>query len=119
MRANLLKAAEKGEDAHWYQIVNYENAARDKDPVTPFDKLLNWANVLPNVRTRMCSVQMKIRTRDRYLRSRGMGKFQSFIGIRKDAEDRKVEILANIDQYETPNFPLCDAGVDKKEVDAF
>jgi 3'-phosphoadenosine 5'-phosphosulfate sulfotransferase (PAPS reductase)/FAD synthetase len=116
-RKNLLRAAGRGDDAHWYQVVNYETAARDNQANGPFDKLLNWANVLPNVRTRMCSVQLKIRTRDRYLRAKGVGEFEAFIGIRKDEDHRKVEILGNIDQYETPRFPLCEDGTTKQDVD--
>lgn len=119
MRSNLLKQQERGETAHWYREVKWETAARRHESHTPFDDLLEWANVLPNVRTRMCSVQLKVRTRDRYLRANGINAFNAYIGIRKDEEHRKHEILANIDRHEIPKFPLCDAGTTKADVDAF
>lgn len=118
-RTNLLKRQEQGAKTHWWKRVNYETAARRMDPLTPFDILLEWANILPNVRTRMCSVQLKVRTRDRFLRSLGIQEFNSFIGIRKDEEHRVLEILANIDKYEKPQFPLVEAGTTRTEVDAF
>ena len=117
-QTNLRKKQEAGERDHWFKEVNFETASRiGKDG--PFDELLEWANVLPNVRTRSCSVQLKVRTRDRYLRSIGVGKFNAFIGIRADEEDRAWEIMANIDQYENPKFPLLEAGITKQDVDAF
>lgn len=118
-RSNLLKQQSNNETAHWFRVVNYSTAKRSSDNDTPFDELLSWAKVLPNVRTRMCSVQMKVRTRDRYLRSKGIGQFAAYIGIRKDEEHRKHEIMVNIDKYEEPNFPLCDMKVTKQDVDSF
>jgi hypothetical protein len=117
-RSNLIKQQEQGLSAHWFKEVNYETAAR-RGQRGPFDDLLEWANVLPNVQTRSCSVQLKIRTRDRYLRANGIGAFNSYIGIRADEAHRKLEILANIDKYETPVFPLIDGGIKKPEVNAW
>ncbi len=118
-RTNLAKQQAEGLDTHWFKVVDYHTARRDTDPNTPFDELLSWANVLPNTVTRMCSVQMKIRTRDRYLRSIGVMQFNSYIGIRADESDRINDILANVDKYETPHFPLNDAGVTVKDVKNF
>lgn len=118
-RSNLIKKQNCGDDAHWFKIVNYNTAARSIDKDTPFDVLLNWVNTLPNVQTRICSVQMKVRTRDRFLRHSGIMEFDSFIGIRADESDRVAEILANIDRYECPVFPLVNDGITKKDVDGW
>jgi len=118
-RSNLIKKQDGNESAHWFKVVSFDSAKRRDDPNTPFDELLRWANVLPNVRTRSCSVQLKVRTRDRYLRFNGIEHFNAYIGIRKDEDHRKLEILANIDRYEMPQFPLCDDGTTKCDVDSF
>jgi 3'-phosphoadenosine 5'-phosphosulfate sulfotransferase (PAPS reductase)/FAD synthetase len=118
MRNGLIKKQEIGEFAHWFKRVDHASASRIGQP-GPFDEFLNFAGVLPNVQTRSCSVQLKIRTRDRFLRSIGVMGFNAYIGIRKDEEDRKVEILANIDRFESPRFPLCDENITKADVDAF
>lgn len=110
---NLAKAAEKGQTAHWFKIVNYKTASRDGQP---FDTLLNWMNVLPNVVSRGCSTQLKIRTAMRYLFSLGNKEYSSIIGIRKDEELRSVQILANCDSFEHPEFPLIADGKTEKDV---
>jgi hypothetical protein len=117
-RANLARKQAAGETDHWFKVVDYATAAR-RGQSGPFDALLQWANVLPNVRTRMCSVQLKVRTRDRFLRASGISGFESYIGIRADEAHRKLEILANVDKYELPQFPLIDAGVTKADVNGF
>lgn len=118
-RTNLQQQQERDESAHWFKRVSYETAARYNDSVTPFDSMLEWAGALPNVQTRSCSVQLKIRTRDRFLWDIGIKSFDAYIGIRKDEEHRKDEILANIGKYENPHFPLCDLGTTKVDVDSF
>lgn len=117
-RSNLLRKQDSGETDHWFKVVDYATAAR-RGHRGPFDALLEWANVLPNVKTRMCSVQLKVRTRDRFLRASGIGAFESYIGIRADEAHRKLEIMANVDKYELPQFPLIDANVTKADVNAF
>lgn len=107
-RKNLIEQQDRNESSHWWRQVRWETAARYYDSWTPFDELLKWASVLPNVRTRMCSVQLKLRTRNRYLWAQGATEFDTYIGIRKDEEHRKTEILANVEWYEHPHFPLCD-----------
>lgn len=117
-RTGLQKAAELKQDIHWFKIVNHATAKRIGQH-GPFDEFLGWAKVLPNVRTRSCSVQMKIRTRDRYLRALGVGEFNAYIGIRADEAHRKLEILVNVDKYEKPRFPMIDAGITKADVRKF
>lgn len=117
-RANLLKAQDSKENAHWFKIVGFHNAKRSNQ-IGPFDELLEWANGLPNVRTRRCSVQMKIRTMHRFLNFNGIIDHSSFIGIRNDEAHRKIEILSNLEKGEHPEFPLIDSKVVLKQVNDF
>jgi hypothetical protein len=121
-RTNLAKAQESGDDTHWWRQVTYETAKRRfMTGAGPFDELLAWASVLPNVRSRMCSVQLKTRTRDRYLYAQGVREFYSYLGIRQDEDWRVAEILANIrsSDFESPQFPLVDGVTTKAIVDKF
>lgn len=106
----------KGLTTHWFKTVNWETARRSHMPNTPFDELLSWANVLPNLRTRICSVQMKVRTMMRYLFSQGVYAWDDFIGIRADEAHRAVEIAAHCPKYIGLNFPLINAKTTEEDV---
>lgn len=110
---------ERGETTHWFKVVNYETARRNGTPNTPFDELLGWANVLPNVRTRICSVQMKVRTMMRYLFSLRVYEWNDYIGIRSDEAHRGTEILANCPKYIRPVFPLISENTTEADVLSF
>lgn len=105
-----------GLSTHWFKVVDYKTARRRNDKNTPFDELLGWANVLPNVRSRMCSVQMKVRTMMRYLFSIGIYEWTDHIGIRFDESHRALEIMANAPSYRGTAFPLIDAHVTEADV---
>jgi 3'-phosphoadenosine 5'-phosphosulfate sulfotransferase (PAPS reductase)/FAD synthetase len=113
---NLKKASDNGETTHWFKQVNYETASRNGEP---FDELLNWMSVLPNVVSRGCSMQLKIRTAMRYLFSLGVKQYSPIIGIRKDEEHRATQILSNCDNFESPQFPLIKLGITKEDVMRF
>lgn len=110
---NLAKAAASGETTHWFRQVNYKTASRNGEP---FDELLEWMTVLPNVVSRGCSMQLKIRTAMRYIFSLGFKEYAPIIGIRKDEENRATQILASCDSFEHPRFPLIEMGVDESQV---
>lgn len=119
-RVNLENQQEEDSDTHWFKIVDFKTAARFRDKDTPFDELLRWMTVVPNVRSRACSGQLKIRTKCRYLHSLNIHEWDDFIGIRKDEEHRKLEILASPEEKgEHSHFPLCDLGKTKQDVDQF
>jgi len=113
---NLKKAAELGQSAHWFKRVAYDTASRDGEP---FDTLIKWMSVLPNVVSRGCSMQLKIRTAMRYIFSLGYKEYVSNIGIRKDEAHRAVQILSNCDSFEHPQFPLIEDGITEKDVLGF
>lgn len=109
----------RANNEHAFKIVSYETAARRDSKRGPFDEMLEWGSVLPNVQGRGCSGQLKVRTMKRYLLAQGHEAWESFIGIRADEADRRLNILAQCPKYITPRFPLCDSGVTKQDVDAF
>lgn len=110
---NLAKAADAGEKAHWFEIVNYETASRKGEP---FNALCEWTPGLPNPVGRACSTQMKFRTAARYMFTNGFAEYAPAIGIRKDEAHRKASILATCDGYEHPQFPLIDALITERDV---
>lgn len=110
---NHAKAIEKGEETHWFRQVDFCSASANG---APFDRLLNWMGPLPNVVSRGCSMQLKIRTAMRYLFSIGLKEYRSIIGIRKDEEHRATQILSNCDSFEHPEFPLIKYGITEQHV---
>lgn len=91
------RQAERDETTHWFREVSYESAHRNGQPNSPFDELLEWMSVLPNPRVRSCSAQLKSRTMARYLWSKRIYEFTSYIGYRSDETDRAVELLKSRD----------------------
>jgi 3'-phosphoadenosine 5'-phosphosulfate sulfotransferase (PAPS reductase)/FAD synthetase len=114
--ATVIDQARRGEDTHWFKVVNYATAHRNGTPNGPFDQLLSWANVLPNIQNRMCSVQLKIRTMNRYMFSKQIYCWQDNIGIRADEAHRKLEIEANCPSYIRPAFPLIDLARTEQDI---
>lgn len=101
---------------HWFRVVDWSTAKRIGDENLPFDEMLDWMNVLPNVRGRGCTGQLKVRTMTRYLLSQGLSSWSDNIGIRADESDRSIEIIANSPRHVTPRFPLIELGVNEAEV---
>lgn len=73
---------------------------------------------LPNVNTRGCTRELKIRTAKRYLRQLGVRKFTQFIGFRAEERER---ILGYKDRHKwvKTRFLLDELGIDEGAVDAF
>lgn len=111
--ANLAKAAAAGETTHWFRRVDYATASRNGEP---FDEMLEWASVLPNVTSRICSTQLKLRSVMRFLFSEGVREYSPVIGIRQDEEQRATEILGSCEKFEHPVFPLIDMGISESGV---
>lgn len=114
--ANLRLAADKGENTHWFRRVDFRSAARNGEP---FTKLIRWMTALPNVVSRACSMQLKIRTAMRYIFAQGVSEYNSVIGIRWDESQRAIQIRFNCDKYEHPQFPLIDWKVSEPDVLGF
>lgn len=83
-----------------------------------FDALTNWKTFLPNRMKRICTMELKLFTARRYLRSIGVRRFENLIGFRADEQDR-------INEYDNPyvntfpKFPLNDMGITKEMVNQY
>jgi len=97
-----------------YEVVNYTNASRAGEP---FDQLLQKVPVLPNVRMRLCTVELKMRTALRYMKSKHT-EWSRAVGLRAD-EPRRVGRMRSDFSYEEPIMPLAQAGADRAEVNNF
>lgn len=91
-----------------------------KDSETPFDTLLNGKNhkILPNRMRRFCTIELKVNTCKRYLRSIGIRKFNNFIGFRAD---EPLRVKRSIEKFKSVKnkFPLYDNGITKLMINAY
>jgi 3'-phosphoadenosine 5'-phosphosulfate sulfotransferase (PAPS reductase)/FAD synthetase len=91
-----------------FQVVNYESASRNG---RPFDELLQHRkSVLPNNYFRFCTLDLKINTLKRYLKSKGINEYLSYNGIRYDEPHRWSKAQENTE------LPLVKWKITKKDV---
>lgn len=95
-----------------FKIVTYDSASREGQP---FEDLIRHRKMLPNVRSRFCTSELKIRTMRRYLQSLDWDEWDNMIGIRADEQRRAVKMKPD-HKNETPVMPLHKAGVTKSDV---
>ena len=98
----------------FFEIVGHNSASRNGEP---FEALIRRRKYLPNQQTRFCSIELKVRTAKRYLRSLGWEHWTNCIGFRAD-EARRVNKPAPKDSW-TVWAPLYHAGISKTDVAAF
>jgi 3'-phosphoadenosine 5'-phosphosulfate sulfotransferase (PAPS reductase)/FAD synthetase len=99
--------------------VSFDSASRNGEP---FEAIIRKRQYLPNPIARFCTVELKIRTMHRLLKSLGWTDWQQMIGIRADEQRRVVKIRARPSPetvHETMILPLADAGVTLREVNEF
>jgi 3'-phosphoadenosine 5'-phosphosulfate sulfotransferase (PAPS reductase)/FAD synthetase len=91
--------------------VTFETASRNGEP---FEQLIIKKKFLPNPVTRFCTIEMKIRTIHKFLKSKGWkhNENMDWVGIRAD-EPRRA---AKMDRTRTP---LVTAGITAKDVGEF
>lgn len=108
----------KNPGKHTFAIVDYATASRNGEP---FEQLIRARQMLPNPVSRFCTVEMKIRTCQRYLKSLGWNDgWTSVIGFRAD-EPRRVAKLSTTNRHdgEEAIAPLAQAGITQEDVMAF
>jgi 3'-phosphoadenosine 5'-phosphosulfate sulfotransferase (PAPS reductase)/FAD synthetase len=105
------------DDEARFAQVTHPTASREGEP---FEAIIRKRKYLPNPLVRFCTVELKVRTCHRYLKSLGWTEWDSHIGIRAD-EQRRLAKIANQDYgtHETKRAPLAIAGVTKRDVQAF
>jgi len=102
-----------------FEVVTFETASRNGEP---FEALIQKKNYLPNPIARFCTVDLKILTFERYLKSIGWTEWDNLIGIRADEPRRVSKIRANPSDGRkgvTRFMPLAEASVSKHDVAAF
>lgn len=101
-------------DAPRFEIVGYQGASRNGEP---FEALIRKRRFLPNQQSRFCTIELKVLTAKRYLRSLGWERWTNCVGLRAD-EPHRLNKPAPRDRW-TVWTPLADAGVSKRDVAAF
>jgi len=105
------------DDEPKFKEVTFETASRDGEP---FEALIRKRGYVPNPVARFCTVELKVRTIHRYLKSIGWTEWDSMLGIRAD-EPRRLAKIGNQDygQHEEKCAPLGQLGITKEDVGAF
>lgn len=94
-----------------FEIVDFENASRKGEP---FEEMLAKKQYLPSPVMRFCTIELKIRTIHKYLKSLGWehDENKDWVGIRADEQRRAAKIGRD-------RTPLVTAGVTKQIVGEF
>jgi hypothetical protein len=83
-----------------------------------FEKLIDKRQAIPNNFKRFCTIELKIKTARRYLRSLGLNKYENIIGFRAD-EPLRVKRRKQMWKSVIDKFPLYDNGVTKEVINKF
>jgi 3'-phosphoadenosine 5'-phosphosulfate sulfotransferase (PAPS reductase)/FAD synthetase len=94
-----------------FKLVNFETASRNGEP---FEALITKKNYLPNPVTRFCTIELKIRTIHKYLKSLGWkhNENMDWVGIRADEPRRAMKM-------DRERVPLYTAGITSGDVGEF
>lgn len=95
---------------HTFEIVNHNSASRNGEP---FEILINARSTLPNNFQRFCTIEMKIRTIKRFLKSKNWKQWANVVGIRADERHRVSE---SSEKEYFNYYPLADANQTKIHV---
>lgn len=91
-----------------FEVVTYETASRNGQP---YDELLQQRpSAIPNYQFRFCTLELKINTLKRYLKSIGITDYISFNGIRYDEPIRWGKVIEDVE------LPLVKWKTTKKDV---
>lgn len=95
-----------------FEEVTFDTASRNGEP---FEQIVHLRKMLPNVRARFCTVELKIRTMARFTKSLEWNEYQNFIGIRADEPHRATRMRPD-SKRESVRMPLYEAGISKQHV---
>jgi len=105
------------DDEPKFKITDFETASRNGEP---FEALIRKRGYVPNPVARFCTVELKVRTIHRYLKSIGWTEWDSMLGIRADEPRRMAKIgNQNYGKHEEKCAPLGRSGITKEDVSAF
>lgn len=87
-----------------FAVLNYQSASRNGEP---FEMLIEKKKYLPNMVARFCTQELKVLTIDRYLKSKGIDEYITFVGVRADEPRRVAKIRSQNDKF----CPLAEDGI--------
>ena len=96
--------------------VDYKTASRKGEP---FERLIRKRNYLPNVVSRFCTAELKVRRIRDFLKGHHDDVWLQAIGIRADEPRRAHKIHGKIDEGHEMYCPLFIDGITKQDVHAF
>lgn len=102
-------------------VVNYATASRNGEPFELAIRTRGGSGYLPNLMTRYCTIDLKLKVLTRYLKALGWAHWTNAVGFRADEPQRvaKARSGANREKREDAVFPLYDARVTRADVKAF
>jgi len=83
-----------------------------------FERLIQKRKAIPNNFKRFCTIELKIKTARRYLRSLKLTKYENLVGFRYD-EPLRVKRRKKMWKDVTDVFPLYDKQIDKKIINEY
>jgi hypothetical protein len=83
-----------------------------------FERLIEKKQAVPNKMQRFCTVELKIRTCRRYLRSIGWFEYENFVGFRHD-EQKRIKNRVQHWKKVYDKFPLNDDKIDRNIVNYY
>lgn len=83
-----------------------------------FENLINKRKAVPNNFKRFCTIELKVKTARRYLRSIGINKYINFVGFRYD-EPQRVSRRKQHWKQVIDKFPLYEKEITKEIVNQF
>lgn len=115
-----LEYRHEGKGKPSFAVVDYAAASRNGEPFeTAIRTRSGGSGYLPNLMTRYCTIDLKLKTLHRYLRSLGWESWTNCIGFRADEPQRVAKARGRGDGREDPVFPLHAAGIAKPYVKAW
>jgi len=84
-----------------------------------FEELIKNKKFIPNLAMRFCTVDMKIKTTKRYLKSLGIKKYINYLGIRADEPQRYSKIIQRNNRNVYNDMPLFYNNINKENVNNY
>jgi len=123
-RGDLVIFCDTGrEHPKTYKFIN-DFEAHEKIPIIRlmynggFENLLSKNKGVPNQFKRYCTVELKIKTCRRYIRSLGIMKYENFVGFRYD-EPLRIKRRKQMWKQVIDKFPLYDDKIDKQLINSY
>lgn len=104
---------EKGKYSHFFKRVDFKSASRKGEP---FEKLIKVRRFIPNVVTRYCTQELKIRPIKKFMKSLGYKTWSNIVGIRFDEPKRYSNLMKSTEQVYENKAPLFEMKITKKDV---